>query len=297
MKAGVAAPVALLEEYASRGDYHLALSHMIRTSDEYREFYTEEAKTKRVGVDNGVVEQGESLPLWEVLEAAHTIGAHEIVLPDVLGDAKASAQATYEALEWMARQGCLGDLDLMGVPHGATWTEWLECYLFLLTIPEITIIGISMFDSELLEPQGVYSGRPLMLNLLDSAELIDCKRQYHMLGCWKDLREAYALSVFPFFTHEGVYGSAIPRMRPYVRSMDTGMPVRLGQQGIYHPVLASTEAPAAEFVHRKEDFLAPHEPTKASAWNVDRYIKYCHGETDSLEEYIQWLQLRNENPR
>lgn len=270
MLCGIASPVSLLRECAARGTYHLALSHLILESEEYRDFYREESERGIiVGVDNGLVEQGESLPLSSVLEAAKAVEAKEIVLPDVLGDADASLGATLDGLvEYQSRDEAL-PYRLMAVPHGDTAADWLTSYVELLQIQEISVIGISMFDSDLFP-----GGRVGLLDSLEDWGLIDPTKRYHMLGCWKDIREAYGLA-FRSISHAHSYGW-YPAPRKYVRSMDTGLPVRWGLQGLVCPKLTSPKRPP-EATHRHDDFNAPVEMNDSVRMNVRLYQSCCAG--------------------
>lgn len=270
MLAGIACPISLLEECAAQGTYHMALSHLILESEEYRDFYLRMSERGDfVSVDNGVVEEGEALPIQKVLEAAHAVRAKEVVLPDVLYDGAASYRAIWHALDYLKTYRCIRDFQWMAVPHGKTFREWLDCYLTLLRTEEIGTIGISMFDHDLLP-----GGRPQILTVLENLNLLDGTKEYHMLGCWIDLREVW------FLAHTSVGG---PRgygwcsvTRPWVRSMDTGIPVRLGLVGYRHPYLVDP-ALSPTFVHRKEDFYAEHEMNEHVQYNIDLYKQFCEG--------------------
>lgn len=270
MLAGIAAPVSLLKECAGQGTYHLALSHMILTSDEYRAFYRAEVEEGvMVGVDNGIVECGQSLPLQRVIDAAGMIDATEFVLPDVLGDGEASWSATIIGLQLYEEMGRPGDFGLMAVPHGRDMRDWMACYLRILDLEAVRVIGISMFDHDL-HP----GGRVGLLDALEDLKLIDVTRSYHMLGCWRDLREAYGLAT-RCRSHEYSQGWYV-ETRDYVRSMDTGLPVRWGLQDLRCPALRCPQKPpVAE--HRKDDFHAPATMNGAIQHNIDLYKRCCEG--------------------
>ena len=268
MLAGIACPISLLEECAAQGHYHMALSHLILESEEYRVFYLRMSERGDfVSVDNGVVEEGEALPLQKVLEAAHMVRAKEVVLPDILYDSPGTYRATADALDYLREHGCLGDFKWMAVPHGKTFKEWLDCYLSLLRKERITTIGISMFDHDLLP-----GGRPQILAVLEDLMLIDPMKEYHMLGCWKDLREVWFLA---HTTVEGPRGYGCCQVsRPWIRSIDTGIPVRLGLVGYRHPYLVDPGA-LPTFEHRKEAFFAEHKMNDDIQYNIDLYKRWC----------------------
>ena len=87
------------------------------------------------------------------------------------------------------------------------------------------------------------------------------KCQYHMLGCWRDMREVREFSRFP-----------------WIRSMDTGIPVRLGLQGYRHPRLHELVDPKPEkFTHRHADFTTVVQMTQTIQYNIDLYKCWAQG--------------------
>ena len=268
MLAGIACPISLLEACAAQGHYHMALSHLILESEEYRDFYRRMSKRGDfVSVDNGVVEEGEALPLQKVLEAAHMVRAQEVVLPDILYDSPGTYRVTADALDYLREHGCLGDFKWMAVPHGKTFREWLDCYLSLLRKEGITTIGISMFDHDLLP-----DGRPQLLDALETLDLVDPSKDYHCLGCWNDLREMWFLA--HLCAESPTFYGPRPIRRTWIRSADTGIPVRLGLVGYQHPTLDDS-APPIPFTHRREDFFAKHEMNDSIQYNIDLYKTWC----------------------
>lgn len=178
MLCGIASPISLLNQCAAQGNYHLALSHLIISSPEYCEFYRRQSELGvLVSVDNGLVEQGKSIAIEDVVKATMMVESNEFVLPDVLGDGKESYQATIQGLdEYQHLMLVSSDHQFIGVPHGSSVADWMECYLKLLQVREIRTIGISMFDSELF-----LGGRVGLLDYLEDMHLIDPGRAYHML--------------------------------------------------------------------------------------------------------------------
>ena len=272
MLAGIACPISLLEEYAAQGHYHMALSHLILESKQYRDFYLRMSERGDfVSVDNGVVEEGEALPIQKVLEAAHAVHAKEVVLPDVLHDSHGTLIKTALALDYLRSHRCLDDLQWMGVPHGRTFREWLSCYLTMLDLPDIGTIGVSMFDHDLLP-----GCRPQILSALEQLNLIDYAKEYHVLGCWSDLREVWFLAhrCEESPTRYGRYHGCHSVKRSWVRSMDTGVPVRLGLLHYRHATMEDPEVLPA-FKHRKEDFYAKHVINETIQYNIDLYKQWC----------------------
>jgi len=247
----------------------MALSHLILESEEYRDFYLRMSERGDfVSVDNGIVEQGEALPIKDVLEAAHAIRAKEVVLPDVLYDSHGTLIKTVLALDYLRSHHCIDDLQWMGVPHGRTFKEWLACYLTMLDLPDIKTIGISMFDHDLLP-----RGRPQILDVLEQLNLIDATKEYHMLGCWRDLREVWHLA--HRCTAKASHYGPRPVLRLWVRSMDTGVPVRLGLRRLRGRRLTGSYKRLVRITHRQDDFFAEHKMNDDIQHNIDLYKAWC----------------------
>ena len=260
---GIAAPISLLDLCAAQGHYHLALSHLILSSEKYRAFYLKMSQRgDLVGVDNSIVELGHAASVPKVVQAAELVGAHEFVLPDELHDGARTYELVQQGLDKLDGMGWMGKIKTIAVPHGKTATEWFRTYLALIDTDGVDVIGISMFDHELFQ-----GGRPSLVKALNDLRLVSPTHQYHMLGCWEDIREPYLLSKYP-----------------WVRSMDTGMPVRLGIKGLLNPGVSYDDGgfggddwnqPMPTYEHRKEDFFAPHKMTVAIQWNIDLYLRGC----------------------
>jgi len=223
-----------------------------------------------VGVDNGVVETGSSLPFVEVLEAARAVEATEVVLPDVLGNGIVSYEATERAYDYLLQYpDVANEFAWMAVPHGRTAKEWLQNYLKLCELPLVTCIGISMFDHELWR-----GGRAELLDCLEDMDLVSSSMEYHILGCYSDVREVYALATK--MTGHAYSCGLYPELRPWIRSMDTGLPVRLGLRGYKCPWF-DDEIPAPLAEHQVFGFLADYEPNEAVQANIDLYKAACEG--------------------
>lgn len=107
------------EAFFPTGEYRMALAHWVLKGPETY------AKTLRRGadyimMDNGTFE-GEELSIQELNEAAIRVGADEVVLPDVIGDAKGTLQRSWKAL------GKLEAKRVMFVPQGRNSQEWRHC--------------------------------------------------------------------------------------------------------------------------------------------------------------------------
>jgi hypothetical protein len=90
------APVAPLQlhkalaEKGKLGDYHLLLAHNILADPvAHTQFWAHRSEAFII-MDNSLIELGRPLDASKVVEAAEMVNAQVVVLPDVLGDAKAT---------------------------------------------------------------------------------------------------------------------------------------------------------------------------------------------------------------
>lgn len=177
MKVMHIAPIAHLDELRNQHS-HMALAHLVYEAPKYAAFYKEmSVRGDFVLLDNGVAE-GKELPWSVVCHAAELIGAQEVVLPDVIGSKNLTFDATRDALEanvtyHLRDRGVL----FMGVPHGQTWEEWLDCAVMLLALG-VDTIGLSRFEvrHDSTFPQ---TGR---VRMAQQVRLINSSVQVHCLG-------------------------------------------------------------------------------------------------------------------
>lgn len=119
------APV-LSQKYdpASLSDYHLILAHEVVKDKEYAEYYSNLGKEHTIILDNGTVENG-SVQVGLVEEALKILNRKVIcVAPDFLGDKDNTLEASTEFL----KKSNLPNDEVMIVPQGKDWKEWVECF-------------------------------------------------------------------------------------------------------------------------------------------------------------------------
>lgn len=181
MRVATIVPISQLDLIEEQ-DYHLCLAHLAPKSKSYREFYTRQSQKpgSYVILDNGAAE-GASQPIEFLVEAALQIGAHELVLPDVLFDAAATLRSSYTALSYISSQN-MDTLNTMVVPQGRTLQEWYRCAEVMMGWP-VTCIGISKF----LSTKEGYVARLRARGFLEKEWLQEKphrpRKQVHLLGC------------------------------------------------------------------------------------------------------------------
>lgn len=196
-------------------NYQLALAHLLHEPS-YRNWFKQDPNKslddqRYVIMDNGVVETGEPYNAMSILNAAMKIFPDEIVLPDWSRDAKKTREVSEDAHKFIVEDyGGTRVPKFMFVPHGETPGEWRESVLWALDQPYETI-GIS----RLLVPR-VFSHRAEALRLVP--ELIESKKQIHLLGCPNNPWEAYEID---------------QEFRYRIRGTDSGIAAIYTQAGMY----------------------------------------------------------------
>jgi hypothetical protein len=229
MQLSVIAPYSAQETLCSEDTHHLTLVHWMLESPEYMEFYQMRVRENRAFVilDNGAHENKRSEPLRDLIQVAKTLQPHEIVLPDAIGDADATIEATLSALPTLREE--FPHTSLMAVPQGRNLSEWLICLGVMLEQPGIDCIGIPRIQADI-----VGSWVPHVL-AVDTAVR---KYPIHLLGSPYDLTAAAQVE------------TAFPGR---VRSTDTSKPVHYAIQGITidYPLNPAQRNPLS----RPKDFL------------------------------------------
>lgn len=259
MKAAIISPIAMLSNYSALSHFHLALAHLVLDDPVYRRFYEEmSARSDYIIVDNSVTELGEARNIALVVEAARLVGAHELVLPDVFGDATATVFSTLRALQHLDRKYPHHGWKLCAVPHGKTPEEWIQCYTTLCKLDDVVVIGIP----KVVETYGMEGGREAMLAAMQTLGLVRKNKEYHLLGVWSDPLEVLRIA----------------QRFPWVRSVDSCIPVLAGLHGVPFPdPLLNTqfERPA-----EKLDFNAIEDPhPEITRFNCKQFLYWASGKT------------------
>jgi hypothetical protein len=216
MEFSVIAPPAYLDAFVAQDPptvHHVAAQRVLADPD-YRHFFRKEADGgAEIIVDNGVFDLGRALPAPLLVEAAHSVHAREIILPDVMGQGLATVKAGEEAARRIL--DLADDIRLCAVLHAADDTEWLHVYEHFVTSPRIGAIALPA------------SRRPAPENLLHRTRwtatryladhgMVDDRLVYRLLGLGRT----------------GHLELVEQREHPWIASVDGAAPVILGAMGI-----------------------------------------------------------------
>lgn len=204
------------------GNYHLLLAHdVVAHPKEYaRRFeFLEGAKaTLRVPelgsakepvviMDNSVIELGKPVDIDMIREAASIVPATScVVMPDVLFDRQATVRAIRNFInDWIAP---LDGIELMAVPQGKDFNEWLWCLDDIVNLPEFRYI------SWIAAPKLIMKEfRTSRIDAVDAINLATGGQiNIHLLG----------------FSHNIFDDIRTAALGANVRGIDSAVPVRLG---------------------------------------------------------------------
>lgn len=188
-------PTAFIKDYQSRGDFVLALSHLIDldTENDY------EREIKKLGLpiwlDNGAFEKGFPEGIDNLLRKSNKVKAKLVFAPDYWEDAK----KTRDALQnFFYIQEKLNIKVKVGVViQASNWKEFLQFYEECLDDKRISVIGINHYTtSKVWQFRGqkgskknplVHDTKRMTRDRIDVLKFLDAKfkdrnRNVHLLG-------------------------------------------------------------------------------------------------------------------
>lgn len=270
MRAILIPPIPELH-WAVGQDMHLLLPHLLNTP-RYREFYIERRQLRDYLIlDNGADEFGASINFEALLGLSASIGAAEIVLPDVQYDAQETVNRTAQALSWLLTDEgthawvTAGTPRFMLVPQGITYDGWEWCFRmleahsrdFLSRTPveppsNPFILGIPKNMDAL-----IHGGTMRLLNRVASPQW---EGRVHLLGWPKRLMTLEEVAT---------------RHRLLVRSVDSARPFACAAAGID---LSTPRALVSGSAERSASFFTDGiERQNVLARNVEVFRAYARG--------------------
>lgn len=198
MKLCIITPVPNLGRFASLGDAHLMLTHLIEPGNDYTQFYAGRRELKIL--DNGLFEHHVAAPTSEIIAKGKLVGADVVIAPDVLYDAvgtvkNAEAFAKEIYMENGRRRGKgLRPLQMMAVPQATNRKDYLWCYSQLTERLQFPWIGLSILGcpSSFTEETGTKEPGPNRIaayKALKESGLWQNTVNHHLLGLGSFIHE------------------------------------------------------------------------------------------------------------
>lgn len=227
MRSALIPPVPDLHRYATGPGIHLLLSHLF-TKRGYLEYYAERSDAgDYLILDNSAHEHGIGNSMERLLKEARKVQADEVVVPDVLFDAKATVESARRSLRWLEtrkgerayqRAGCPR---LMYVPQGENRPEWSWCLRTMLNLHDNACLENSKLEEPVIGVSKDYYWWHGGMTALFKAHLqeVHARRprlDVHLLGWPTDLWQT----------------ALVARDYPWVRSTDSAKPFVYAKNGI-----------------------------------------------------------------
>lgn len=149
IKIALIAPTKLIEPYGNRGDFHLALSHLMSPTAIMNEYEVALTESKLpIILDNGLFENGKPEPLDTLITKAHGIKAHTVFAPDILYKRADTEDAFEEAVEALNefKKHTSSALKLAAVVQADNVKDFIESYEHFAQHPEVALIGLSILS-------------------------------------------------------------------------------------------------------------------------------------------------------
>jgi len=201
------APIVPINYYpASLSNLHMILSHELVVDKEYRDYYINLDTNNTIILDNGTVETGDPQPELLLDTSKYVSGAiHKLIVvaPDYLGDNARTVKATRDFFGMYSKKP---DFDIMIVPQGKDWRDWLNCLEQLKDL-DFEYIGLPRITEEF--PGGrqwIFSRARQMIR----------HKKYHLLGIQQSIWEVEW--AFPYSSILGV-DSSLP-LRAVANGLD-----------------------------------------------------------------------------
>ena len=188
MKLNFACPTSYLKSLDEYQDFYLLLPHEINKSDNTKSFYIDFFKenSKYKVMDNSASELGKSVNFREVVETAHKLNCQEVVLPDILYSKEETMKSTEKALEMLHKDGYLSEFKWQAVAQGTNSEEYLNCLSWLLSLEEVSVIGLAfrVVEKSFHIDTGENEVEPNRKYLTETLDMWKTKgnKEFHLLG-------------------------------------------------------------------------------------------------------------------
>jgi len=134
-------PTPNLKDLGKYNDYSFCLAHLALQDKTYVDYYRKAPGYKIV--DNSIFELAHALPYSEIIKAANTLNANEVVSPDSFQNGPKTIKATEDFLKFFTAANLQGKYKVMGVVQGSNIPSWVKCFTWMDKNPLIDVIGIS----------------------------------------------------------------------------------------------------------------------------------------------------------
>lgn len=159
-------PTKYIQQVRRRSDMDFALAHLVLKDVGYLRAYRFRPRGRKLLLDNGLFENGEPLPIADLVEAAKLVDATYVIAPDRTDDWKWTCDKVVEFIE-----ACDQNFGVAAVITGPEPAQMAKCYKFYASI------GVDMYCWTFLLDR--YSA---IRQITDDGVGIDKEKPHHLLG-------------------------------------------------------------------------------------------------------------------
>lgn len=215
IKLCIMSPIEYLSVFSIRGDMLMALPHLVKQSENYRNFF--KSNEKKIILDSGVIELGTPVQFSELLSMGLDVGADMIAIPDYLYDANKTINIAKNINRKYLKKKHTEKYKFMGIVQGETLSEWLNCFVVLANLEMVSTLGIGIYSvkkvfSSLTGKRDCFSNRMKCMEIITRKNLLPKGKEIHLLGLGEPRELVYQ------------------KEHPFVRSCDTSRPILYGMQ-------------------------------------------------------------------
>jgi len=279
MKLSCEIPVPNLEVFHKFMDYDFVLTHMIEKSTEYTNFYKQSSNYKIL--DNSAFELDEPVTISQLFEAGYEVGAHEIVLPDVMGDTEASRDKLYKGIGECLELYSNYRPKLVAVCHGETIEEFISYFIELYHNKHIYRICIpfhTYFVCRESETETFLLSRLKITQRLHHTFKGNILKKVHLLGASNPIEMKY----------QNYY--------PWIDSVDTSSPIQQAKLGIMYDLIKGV--PEKKKIKVDFDNSLTEEEIRRAMFNLGILKSWCRPDGDylnSLQKEVEQESMEEED--
>jgi len=223
--------------------YHMVIGPYLRDKTVFQFYKNLRKQGAQIMLDNGAFEFKVPMEDREYLKLINRLRPQYVVLPDVWKDSEATIERSERFLDLLAENNLHGKVTPIGVPHGSTILEYVNCFERLAE--SCDLIGLTV--AEWNDHHAVI--RPWFAENWSKLEL----PKFHLLGLWSVLEISRARTI------------------DKIVSVDCSLPFKLAIRG--EPLIYSS------FCEKPFNFHAtlPKSTQNLAKENLKRLAKFCDG--------------------
>lgn len=285
MKFAVIAPTKYLDQLSGQGEIQMCLAHEAVKNEPYRTYFQKKkSEGQWVLIDNGAHE-GERIVGQELVDLCAFVKPSCVIMPDVLDNYEDTRKDTLEFHENFGSKVLELGVDLMAVPQGKTYEEFLENYKTFSQLEGVKFIGVSYTV--------LFNNIPGMVSLGTDQEAITVeeyltwltsKTKQQMMRRFFLLQALVAEGVFDYSKNHHLLGMSNPLefvkyvytenvdLQKAIHSCDTTLCFGMG---VKNRIMDSSHGMVGEREGSWEEFASEIELTNSQVDCINHNIQVC----------------------